>query len=258
MIWWIELQQTPVIAVMTLALCYAIALGVFILTRLVARHPVTAEAKFIAPVLLTPLSLVTGLLIAFLAARVWTNLDRANGYVTEEASATREAALLAEALPADTGDRVREGLQLHLHFVEIQDWPEMLAGTASVRQPPPALRDTLAVLLAFDATTSGQRVAQERAVVAIERALEARRGRILLSQAVIAPIQWLVIFVLDGLILATIGLVHLDRRPAAIAGMLLFSTGIACVLTLLMIHDRPLTPGGFVVQPAVLRQLRGP
>jgi hypothetical protein len=166
----------------------------------------------------------------------------------------RETALLAGALPTQTGDLVRAGLQQHLHYVETQDRPEMLAGTASVRQPPPALSETLAAMLAFDATSSGQRVAQERAVVAIERALEARRGRILLSNAVIAPAQWLVIFALDGLILTTIGLVHLERRPAAAAGMFLFSTGIACPLTLLMIHDRPLSPGGFVVQPAALRQ----
>ncbi len=97
--------------------------------------------QFLAPVPLTPLSLVTGQLIAFLAARVWTNLDRANSYVTEAAGAMREAALLAGALPAQTGDMVRAGLQQHLHYVETQDRPEMLAGTASVRQPPPALSD---------------------------------------------------------------------------------------------------------------------
>jgi hypothetical protein len=55
---------------MALALCYAIALGIFGLTRLVARHPVAPEVKFLAPVLLTPLSVVTGQLIAFLAARM--------------------------------------------------------------------------------------------------------------------------------------------------------------------------------------------
>ena len=53
--------------------------------------------------------------------------------------------------------------------------------------------------------------AEERAVIAVEQALDARRHRIVLSQATIAPIQWLVIFLLDVLILLTIAFVHLNR-----------------------------------------------
>jgi hypothetical protein len=37
--------------------------------------------------------------------------------------------------------------------------------------------------------------------------------------------------------------------------MFVFSTAVAACLVLLMINDRPFSPGGFVVQPASLRQV---
>jgi Na+-driven multidrug efflux pump len=55
--------------------------------------------------------------------------------------------------------------------------------------------------LSFVPSGISQQIAQERGAIAIEQALEARRQRIVLSQATVAPIQWLVIFVLDILIL---------------------------------------------------------
>jgi hypothetical protein len=85
--------------------------------------------------------------------------------------------------------------------------------------------------------------------------VDARRGRILLSSAVIAPSQWMVILILDMLVLLTIGVVHLDRKPTAALGMAIFSTAVAASLVLLMINDRPFSRGGNVVQPTALRQV---
>src|SRR3954468_23463460 len=53
------------------------------------------------------------------------------------------------------------------------------------------LSDALAALLSFAPSEPGEQVAQSRAVVAFEQILEARRNRVLLSGAVIAPVQWL-------------------------------------------------------------------
>ncbi|MBS0644361.1 MAG: hypothetical protein U1E70_22095 [Acetobacteraceae bacterium] len=255
MIAWIEAQSTAVIGVLTFAMCYALAACILAATALVAHCRVGGEFKFIIPVLLTPISVIAGLLIAFLAARVWTNLDHAQGYVAAEASAIREAALLADALPDPVRRAVRADLRQHLAFIDDHDWPDMLAGRANFRRPPQFLTEAQATLLGFDAATSGQRVAQERSVVAIERALEARRGRILLSNAVVSPAQWAVIFILDGVILTTIGFVHIDRRWTAAAAMALYSTALAACLMLLLIHDRPFAVGGYVLQPEALHQL---
>jgi hypothetical protein len=100
---------------------------------------------------------------------------------------------------------------------------------------------------------ANQQLAQQRALVAIEQALEARRNRALLSQAEIAPIQWAVILVLATLILVTIAFVHIDRRWAMGITLFIFSTALAICLVLLVVYDRPFGAGGFTVRPAVLR-----
>jgi hypothetical protein len=65
----------------------------------------------------------------------------------------------------------------------------------------------------------------------------------------------MVIFGLDALILTTLAMVHMDRRATAAAGMFVFSTAVAACLVLLMINDRPFSAGGFVVEPAALKQV---
>jgi hypothetical protein len=89
---------------------------------------------------------------------------------------------------------VRAAIKTYLQFIEAEDWPAMADGRASLRRIPPGLMDAMKALLSFVPAGPGQELAQQRAVIAIDEALEARRHRIVLSQSTIAPIQWLGIF----------------------------------------------------------------
>jgi hypothetical protein len=131
----------------------------------------------------------------------------------------------------------------------------MAEGRANLRRISPGLTDAMKALLSFSPAAPEQQLAQERAVIAIEQALEARRYRIVLSQATISPIQWLVIFVLDVLILLTIAFVHLNRPTTTAVNLIVFSTAVACCLVLLMVHDRPFAAGGITLRPDALRDV---
>jgi hypothetical protein len=255
MMLWVESQSTAVIALVLFAICYALAAVAFALSALLARHRLAGDLKTLTPVLLTPLSVITGLLIAFLATRVWANLDRANDFVVQEATALHDVVTHIGPLPADIREPTAAGVVAHLHFIETQDWPNMLAGSVSLQQESVGLNTALAVLLTLEPTTFSQHESQARAIAAIERAMDARRGRIMLSSAVIAPAQWAVILTLDLLVLITIGVVHLDRKATAALGMVIFSTAVAASLILLMINDRPFSRGGNVVEPVAFRQI---
>ena len=117
------------------------------------------------------------------------------------------------------------------------------------------LAEAMAALLSFTPVHPSQQLAQKRALVAIEQALEARRGRIRLSQSEIAPIQWAVIIVLAVLIMVTIAMIHIDNQLARAIALFIFSTAIAICLVLLVVYDRPFGAGGSTVSPTLLRHI---
>ena len=90
----------------------------------------------------------------------------------------------------------------------------MASGRATLQSIAVALAEAMTALLSFTPAQSNQQLAQQRALVAIEQALEARRNRVLLSQAEIAPIQWIAIIVIAVLILITLAMVLVEHRLA--------------------------------------------
>src|SRR5262249_55477710 len=120
---WTEAQSTPVIALFVLIGCYTLMAAIICLAATLSRRPVAKELKAIVPVTLTPLGVLLGLLLAFLASRVWTNFDRAREYVGQEVGALRETVLLADALPQEVGTSVRDAIRRHLDFIESEEWP---------------------------------------------------------------------------------------------------------------------------------------
>ena len=251
---WLEAQWTTVIALVVFGACYMLTAAIFCLAAILSRRAIAKDLKGVAPVL-TPLCIILGLLIGFLAARVWANLDRANQFVGQEAGALRETILLTDALPSDVRTGVRQAVKKHIDFIESKEWPAMASGSANLHSVAVGLAEAMTALLSFTPVQSNQQLAQQRALAAIEQALEARRNRVLLSEAEIAPLQWIVIIGLAVLILVTLAMVLIQERLAMAIAMFIYSTGIAVCLVLLMSYDRPFGTGGFVVQPTVLRDI---
>ena len=251
---WIEAQSTPVIALLVLGVCYMLTAAIFCLAAILSPRAVARDLKAVVQAL-TPLGIILGLLIGFLADRVWSNFDRANQYVGQEAGALRETILLTEALPSDVRLAVRKAVKKHLDYTESEEWPAMASGRASLQSIAAGLAEAMTALLSFTPVQSNQQLAQQRALVAIEQALEARRNRVLLSQAEIAPIQWIAIIVIAVLILITLAMVLIEHRLASAITMFIYSTAIAVCVVLLLVYDRPFGAGGFVIQPTVFRYI---
>jgi cytochrome bd-type quinol oxidase subunit 2 len=253
---WIESQDTAVIAALVFTLSYLLAALIFMAGILMSRRRIADELKATTPAMLTPLSVIVGLLIAFLAARVWSNVDHARADLTQEANALRTTMLFSGNLTGTVPTSVRASISRYIRFVETDDWPAMARGEADLRQVPPDLADALSALLSYVPATPGHQIAQQRAVIAMEQAMQLRRDRILLSKAAIAPIQWYVIILLFALILLTIAMVHGDRAGTVAVNLFVYATAVAACLVLLMVNDRPFAPGGFTVQPEALQAIR--
>jgi hypothetical protein len=153
MIHWIESQSISAIIEIVFGLCYAAAGVVFGFAAALSRRHIAEQLKAISPVTLTPLAVILGLLIVFLAARVWENVGRANEYIGQEAAALSRVLLLANALPTEVRTKVRTAIIQHVDFVLAQDWPEMATVRANQRTEPVGLTNAMAALFSFTPTS---------------------------------------------------------------------------------------------------------
>ena len=210
--------------------------------------------KAMSPVMLTPLAVVFGLLVAFLAAQVWGDSERAHTAVTREASALRTVALLANGLPREPAARIRALVRRHIEDAVSVEWPVMAQRRATLTMTPSVDTEALQLNLSVVPQNEGQTVAQREMVSSLERALDARRQRIIVSQSTINWVKWTVLVLLAALILLTIAIIHSDNRMTAAIAMTIFATGAAACVVLIASHNRPFT-GEISVGPEVLLQV---
>jgi hypothetical protein len=211
--------------------------------------------KAVSPGLLPPLGIMFGLLVAFIAAQVWGDLDRASAAVNHEASALRAVVLLSRAFPADAQAQFRALITEHIQEVQEVEWPAMARQRATLTMIPRALAQALELTLALPAAGEGQLAAQREIIANLDNALDARRQRILVSRARVNWVKWFVLLVEATCTLTGIAMVHSDNRAAARIAMGLFATASAVCVFLLVAHDRPFA-GQLAVSPAPLLNVR--
>ncbi len=255
MISWIEAQSTLIISLLMLSFCYVMAAAAFGCGVILSRRSVGDELKTVSPVTLTPLAVILGLLIAFIAGRIWENVAHANEHVGQETSALSEIMLLSNALPTEIGNGLRAAVKQHVAFIEENDWPAMARLQTNSFTESASLRAGLTMLLSFNPSEQSYETSRQRVIQSFEKAFEARQNRIRLSKAQIAPIQWTVIVVLTLLILLTTAMIHIGRPAAMAITLFIFSTAIGACLILLMAYDRPFSAGGVSVTPAAFRDI---
>jgi hypothetical protein len=103
-------------------------------------------------------------------------------------------------------------------------------------------------------TGAGQQTAQREIITALDSALDARRQRIIVSQAEVNPVKWWCLYLQAVCELIVIALVHCDNRLASSIALGLFATGVATSVLLIAAHDRPFI-GQISVGPGPLLQI---
>jgi hypothetical protein len=251
--WLLNIRVLPM-AVVILAVSYALAAGLYLLITALAVGERARAFKAISPGMLPPMAILFALLVGFLAAQVWSDLDRANMAVNREASALRAVVLLAAGFPGEPEAHLRELARRHIQDAVSKEWPAMSRGHATLTLAPAALTEALRLTLALDPRGPGQLAAQRELIASLQNALDARRQRILFSHSSINWVKWTALFLQAGLTLLTIGLVHSDNRATNRIIMGIFATAVGVAVTLVAAHSRPFA-GEISVRPAVLRQV---
>ena len=136
----------------------------------------------------------------------------------------------------------------HIQDAQEDEWPAMAHRQATITIIPAALGEATQTTLALPVQGDGQ-------VAALERALDARRRRILISQSHVNGVKWISLFIQALCTLIAIAIVHSDNRASATIALGLFSTAVAVCILLITAHDRPFI-GQNAVQPTVLLQVQ--
>ena len=250
------LHNLPIVwmALVVFGFTYLLAAGIYGLVTILAKGERARAFKVISPGMLPPLGIIFGLFVAFTAAQVWSDNERANAAVDREASALRAVVVLAAAFPGEPELQFRTLIRRHIDQAATQEWSMMALGIATLRFTPPLLTEALQLTLALTPNTEGQKIAQREIATALETAFDARRQRIIISQSHVNFVKWLCLFVQAAVALFAIAMIHCDNRIASAITVGLFATGVAASVLLIASHDRPFS-GAISVGPEPLLQV---
>jgi hypothetical protein len=251
---WLHNLPVPWMALVVFAFTYLFAGALYALVGVLAVGERARSFKMISPGMLPPLGIIFGLFVAFTAAQVWSDNERAGAAVSREASALRSVEILATSFPDETQAQLRSLIRQYIAEAANQEWPIMAKRLGTLRTTPSALGDALHLIVGLPDGGEGQRTARREMIISLDNALDARRQRMLISLSEVNFVKWLCLYLQAGCALVAIAMVHCDNRLASAISTGIFATGIAASALLIIAHDRPFT-GQISVSPEPLLQV---
>ena len=233
---------------------YLIAALIHLVVTALALGERARSFKAVSPGMLPPLGIIFGLFVAFTAAQVWNDNERASAAINREASALRSVVIFAASFPGEPEMRLHALVHDYISQAANEEWPMMARGTATLKIAPRPLVEALQLTLTLAPSNKGQETAQHETITALESALEARRQRILASRSEVNLVKWACLILQAICTLAAIAIVHSDNRLSSRITIGIFATGVAASVLLILAHDRPFT-GEISLTPEPLLQV---
>jgi hypothetical protein len=251
---WIHNLPVPLMALAIFAFTYLLAIIIFAAVSTLATGERARSFQAISPGMLPVLGIIFGLFVAFTAAQVWNDNDRASAAVSREASSLRAVTLLAAGMPSEQAGRLHDLIRGYIEHTAKVEWPMMARQKASLSAAPAALVEALQVAVSMTSQGPGQQTVQREIIGALGSALDARRQRIIVSEAEVNSVKWGSLYLQAICELLVIAFVHCGNRLASGIAMGLFATGVAVSVLLIVAHDRPFT-GQISIGPEPLLQI---
>src|SRR3954468_23632862 len=123
---WFHELPVPWMALLVFGFTYLLGLVIHAGIAALARSGYAKSFKAVSPGLLPPLGIIFGLFVAFTAAQVWNDSERAQNNVDREASALRTILVISATFSGDIEARFRALVRDHIEDTATKEWP-MLA-----------------------------------------------------------------------------------------------------------------------------------
>ena len=161
---WLHNLPIAWMALLVFVATYLVAGGIYAVVMALARGERARTFKAMSPGMLPPLGIIFGLFVAFLAAQVWSDFDRAQTAVNREASALRAVVLLIASFPGEPETHMRALVRHHIEEAAMQEWPAMSRHSATLTMIPAPLAEALQLTFALTPRGDGQ-VAAQREII---------------------------------------------------------------------------------------------
>jgi hypothetical protein len=191
---WLHNLPTLWMALLVFGFTYLITAAIYAVVALFAEGERARSFKAVSPGLLSPLGVIFGLFVAFTAAQVWADNEKARAEIDREASALRNVIILATAFPRESEVELREFVRRYISDAATQEWPMMAQGKANLKAIPGVMTQALQIAVGLSSSSEGQKIAQREIIAGLETALDARQQRIFVSQSQVNLVKWSALF----------------------------------------------------------------
>ncbi|MFD3331076.1 hypothetical protein ACFWV1_00205 [Streptomyces sp. NPDC058700] len=221
--------------VVVLGVAVAAALAVVAKTRLFPvgedEEPREDVAEYIAMMVSVLYAVVLGLCLV----SVWDTRSSAADHVQAEASALHQMYLLADALPADQRQPLREAARTYAGHVVDVEWPVMAAREPLDMAGWRLLEQVRRAGEVQDSAKVPQQIAAQEVLAQLGYVDDARRGREAAAQERLSPVLWAGLLIGGTLTLAFMFLFGIRRSTTHVVMVMGLAGFIA--FTVLLIHQ---------------------
>jgi hypothetical protein len=240
----------PQLFVATLA-C-GVVVGAVVLTSVrLALRALGGGAAQVLPVqgsLITGLTTLFALMVAFSAAGIWSDDVQARVVVQREANALENIVALASYLPDASREEVRTEILRIAHLVVDKDWPAMKR-RVGLNEPlfDRSEISPVAILIAsLSKVATGP--ASNMLLGQIVELRSARLHREMIARSGVSAAVWVALLIPPILALTVIALAYNHRFGWQLAATSIYIVGVCVALVVILAHDRPFV-GHFGLKP---------
>jgi hypothetical protein len=209
------------------------------------------------PELVTVTSVLFALMLSFSAAGVWNDWQQAQGAVRREALALENVIGLANGLPPERGQKLKERVLAYTKAAADHEWPAM-ARRADTDDPIFKALDgvlaSLTVELSREIAQGDTSPITPMLLPQIFEARSARLARLNMAHSSISEAQWFALVALIVSVQVSVALIYNNSQRIQVPAVNLVSLAGAAAFYVLLAHDRPFI-GAITVSPKPLLQL---
>jgi hypothetical protein len=240
------LESLPLLKLFLLTIICGLALGALVLVgvrgtvrllRIGRTRPLP-----IRDALISSLSAMFALMVAFSAAGIWSDAIQARGAVQREANSIENIVAIASSFPDEFRDEVHGEILRYGRRVVERDWPAMRRRTE--------VNETLfersnSPLVALITRTSEESVGGRSLPLSktlIDQLVDLRAARLqreMIARGGVSPAQWLAMLLIALGAMTMIAVAHNHEIGLQITTLSVYAVGVSSAFFVILAHDRP-------------------